>query len=178
MQDAATSAAPSAPTESSSLEKETAIAYRPPPVLQNAGYGAAGGVQVCECICVFCYCQKEKHVRLLVACAQGLDWYTAKLKQDRDGDVADEFLLERTGQGNTNAKGLLHVSFHCASIYHSYSAVAHRHARFHDQGCIVNGSTCAMTHDAIFLQAQKRHLKPPKDPTVLVADGNVYVVPT
>ena len=25
---------------------------------------------------------------------QGLDWYRARLKQDKDGDLADEFLLE------------------------------------------------------------------------------------
>lgn len=39
------------------------------PVLQSAGYSGSGGVQ-------------------------GLDWYKARLKTDRDGDLADEFLLE------------------------------------------------------------------------------------
>lgn len=40
-----------------------------PPVLQNAGFSQLGGVQ-------------------------GLDWYKARLKQDSDGDIADEFLEE------------------------------------------------------------------------------------
>jgi len=31
---------------------------------------------------------------------QGLDWFALKLKQDRDGDIADEFIeLERRGGG-------------------------------------------------------------------------------
>ncbi|DBA72479.1 hypothetical protein WJX79_001491 [Trebouxia sp. C0005] len=101
------SSADSASEGSKAPRSQAAVAYRQP-VLQNAGFGAAGGVQ-------------------------GLDWYTAKLKQDRDGDVADEFLLERTDQDTKGA----HTG----------------------------------------LQAQKRHLKQPKDTSVLVEDGNVYVVP-
>lgn len=51
-------------------QTRAAVTYRQP-ILQNAGFGMAGGVQ-------------------------GLEWYKANLKQDRDGDVADEFLLERS----------------------------------------------------------------------------------
>lgn len=41
------------------------------PVLQNAGFGTHGGVQ-------------------------GLTWYTSKLREDCDGDVADEFFEEQS----------------------------------------------------------------------------------
>lgn len=45
--------------------------------------------------------------KVLLRCAQGLDWYKAKLKQDRDGDVADEFLLERSDKSTKGPdKGL------------------------------------------------------------------------
>lgn len=40
---------------------------------------------------------------------QGLDWYQATLKQDRDGDVADEFLLERSDQSTKGAHSGLQV---------------------------------------------------------------------
>ncbi|KAL3159640.1 hypothetical protein ABBQ38_010050 [Trebouxia sp. C0009 RCD-2024] len=53
-------------------QTRAAVTYRQP-ILQNAGFGTAGGVQ-------------------------GLEWYKANLKQDRDGDVADEFLLERSDE--------------------------------------------------------------------------------
>ncbi|KAK9831318.1 hypothetical protein WJX81_001706 [Elliptochloris bilobata] len=46
-----------------------AAAPPPEPVLQSAGYGASGGVQ-------------------------GLNWYREQLREDRDGDIADEFLVE------------------------------------------------------------------------------------
>ncbi|BDA44838.1 hypothetical protein COCOBI_06-3160 [Coccomyxa sp. Obi] len=41
------------------------------PVLQNAGFGSHGGVQ-------------------------GLTWYTSRLREDCDGDVADEFFEEQS----------------------------------------------------------------------------------
>lgn len=44
---------------------------RPAPVLQNPGYGSDGGTQ-------------------------GLEWYKSRLKQDQDGDIADQFLEEVT----------------------------------------------------------------------------------
>ena len=45
--------------------------------------------------------------KVLLRCTQGLDWYKAKLKQDRDGDVADEFLLERSDKSTQQPdKGL------------------------------------------------------------------------
>ena len=31
---------------------------------------------------------------IIVSSLQGLDWYKARLKTDKDGDLADEFLLE------------------------------------------------------------------------------------
>lgn len=102
-----TSSTESASEGSTAPRTQAAVVYRQP-VLQNAGFGAAGGVQ-------------------------GLDWYQATLKQDRDGDVADEFLLERSDQSTKGAHG--------------------------------------------GLQAQKRHLKQPSDTSVLVEDGNVYIVP-
>ena len=40
---------------------------------------------------------------------QGLNWYTDKLKQDRDGDVADEFLLERSSQSSKSKQTSLQV---------------------------------------------------------------------
>lgn len=44
---------------------------------------------------------------VLLRCAQGLDWYKAKLKQDKDGDVADEFLLEKSDKSTKGPdKGL------------------------------------------------------------------------
>jgi len=43
--------------------------------------------------------------------SQGLDWYKANLKQDRDGDVADEFLLERTDQETKGAHTGLQAGF-------------------------------------------------------------------
>lgn len=70
------SSAESPSANSKATRSQAAVVYRQP-VLQNAGFGAAGGVQ-------------------------GLNWYKANLKQDRDGDVADEFLLERS---DTSAKG-------------------------------------------------------------------------
>lgn len=45
-------------------------AAKPEPVLQDAGYRAPGGVQ-------------------------GLTWYTSALKQDDEGDFADEFFEEK-----------------------------------------------------------------------------------
>lgn len=101
--------APFDTSEPSSSHRSTAVVNRPQPVIQSAGFGAAGGVQ-------------------------GLTWYTNKLKQDRDGDVADEFLLERETQSSEAKQNSL--------------------------------------------QKQKRHLRSPKDPTVLVEGGNVYVVPS
>lgn len=92
---------------SGAVHSRATVTYRQP-VLQNAGFGTAGGVQ-------------------------GLDWYKANLKQDKDGDLADEFLSEQSKQSNTeSSKGL---------------------------------------------KAQKRHLKQPADASVLVQDGNVYLVP-
>ncbi|KAK9867404.1 hypothetical protein WJX84_010697 [Apatococcus fuscideae] len=44
------------------------------PVLQNPGYGSDGGTQ-------------------------GLEWYKSRLKQDQDGDVADQFLEEVPARG-------------------------------------------------------------------------------
>ena len=48
---------------------------------------------------------------LLKLPSQGLDWYKANLKQDRDGDVADEFLLERTDQDTKGAHTGLQAGF-------------------------------------------------------------------
>lgn len=87
---------------------------------------------------------------------QGLNWYTDKLKQDRDGDVADEFLLERSSQSSKPKQNVLQVRFG-----------------------FMTASGFALLHFAnrASVQTQKRHLKSPKDPTVLVEGGNVYVVP-
>lgn len=51
--------------------------------------------------------------QVLLRCTQGLDWYKARLKQDRDGDVADEFLLERSDKSSKGPdKGLqVHAGF-------------------------------------------------------------------
>ena len=41
---------------------------------------------------------------------QGLNWYKAKLKQDRDGDIADEFLLERSDKSTQKPNEGLQVT--------------------------------------------------------------------
>ena len=52
---------------------------------------------------------------------QGLNWYTDKLKQDRDGDVADEFLLERSSQSSKSKQTSLQVglrmSFYLTALH-------------------------------------------------------------
>ncbi len=48
---------------------------------------------------------------------QGLDWYKANLKQDKDGDVADEFLLERTDQDTKGAHTGLQAGFAALLFY-------------------------------------------------------------
>lgn len=53
---------------------------RPAPVLQNPGYGSDGGTQ-------------------------GLEWYKSRLKQDQDGDIADQFLEEVTAAAAPTATG-------------------------------------------------------------------------
>lgn len=53
---------------------------RPAPVLQNPGYGSDGGTQ-------------------------GLEWYKSRLKQDQDGDIADQFLEEITAAAAPTATG-------------------------------------------------------------------------
>lgn len=87
---------------------------------------------------------------------QGLDWYKAKLKQDRDGDVADEFLLERSDKSTKGPDKGLKVQL-CWLLFPHICHSEH-------------GVFCAV-------QPQKRHLKQPADSNVLVEGGNVYVVP-
>ncbi|KAK9840346.1 hypothetical protein WJX74_007928 [Apatococcus lobatus] len=53
---------------------------RPAPVLQNPGYGSDGGTQ-------------------------GLEWYKSRLKQDQDGDIADQFLEEVSAAATQAAAG-------------------------------------------------------------------------
>lgn len=88
---------------------------------------------------------------------QGLNWYTDKLKQDRDGDVADEFLQEQTKQDGQSQQHFLHVRS-CVSA---------------DLSCML-----ALLSIGLPVQKQKRHLRPPKDPIVFVEAGNVYVIPS
>lgn len=49
-------------------------------MLQNPGYGSDGGTQ-------------------------GLEWYKSRLKQDQDGDIADQFLEEVTAAAAPAATG-------------------------------------------------------------------------
>ncbi|CAL5229576.1 g12932 [Coccomyxa viridis] len=65
----ASSDASSSSTAPGGFVQKVAVKQTVQPVLQNPGYGSSGGVQ-------------------------GLDWYTKGLKEDRDGDVATEFLEE------------------------------------------------------------------------------------
>ena len=49
---------------------------------------------------------------MLLGHSQGLNWYKANLKQDRDGDIADEFLLERSDKSSKGPNEKLQVINH------------------------------------------------------------------
>lgn len=53
-------------------------------------------------------CATKRTVLLHVL--QGLNWYKANLKQDRDGDIADEFLLERSDKSTKKPNEGLQVT--------------------------------------------------------------------
>ena len=45
-----------------------------------------------------------------LGCMQGFNWYRARLRQDRDGDIAEEFLEEsRNARGKVQRDEALHL---------------------------------------------------------------------
>lgn len=109
--------APFDTSEPSSSHRSTAVVNRPQPVIQSAGFGAAGGVQVCmtrELLTPLVHTRFSMYNRTAMM-SQGLTWYTNKLKQDRDGDVADEFLLEQETQSSEAKQTSLQVGI-CHSV--------------------------------------------------------------
>ena len=89
----------SSPTGGFATKIAVSSGQRLAPVLQNPGYGSDGGTQ-------------------------GLEWYKSRLKQDQDGDIADQFLEEVSTATTSSLPG----SRTALQDRVSLSAFSHSHA--------------------------------------------------
>ena len=133
----------------------TAALPRGPGVLRDVTDGASGGVQVQLKAASWMVCPDKtaKDDALLAryglcramlrsnphsdsrhgTASQGLGWYKAKLKQDADGDVAEQFWSEVQGQttagGKPKGQPKRPLEVHPASLTSIFSATVRLHQR-------------------------------------------------